>query len=153
MFDANLQSPEILNPQVVAFINHFESFAWFQNVGKPIQNNNIKQIHSWDNAWESLQDESWTDASFHEQIDQQHPAWIAAYDKVKQIISASENDYELEDGVFASMQAAYDAGGAAYEIAVNKNEGYYQKLIKWYQLGHWPCGWEGTFPKGKLIIF
>jgi hypothetical protein len=23
----------------------------------------------------------------------------------------------------------------------------------WYQRGHWPCGWEGDWPEGRLIVF
>lgn len=23
----------------------------------------------------------------------------------------------------------------------------------WYQAGHWPCGWEGNWPDGRLIVF
>lgn len=23
----------------------------------------------------------------------------------------------------------------------------------WYRRGHWPCGWEGEWPEGRLIVF
>jgi len=23
----------------------------------------------------------------------------------------------------------------------------------WYRAGHWPCGWEGDWPDGRLIVF
>jgi len=23
----------------------------------------------------------------------------------------------------------------------------------WYRAGHWPCGWEGDWPEGRLIVF
>jgi len=31
--------------------------------------------------------------------------------------------------------------------------GYYASLAHWYVQGHFPCGWEGEFPIGKLIIY
>lgn len=31
--------------------------------------------------------------------------------------------------------------------------GYYASQAYWYVKGHFACGWEGDFPKGKLIIF
>ena len=31
--------------------------------------------------------------------------------------------------------------------------GFYASQTYWYIKGHFPCGWEGQFPKGKLIIF
>ena len=30
---------------------------------------------------------------------------------------------------------------------------YYASQAYWYTKGHFPCGWEGKFPEGKLIIF
>lgn len=31
--------------------------------------------------------------------------------------------------------------------------GYYASQAYWYIKGHFPCGWEGTFPDGKLVIY
>jgi hypothetical protein len=30
---------------------------------------------------------------------------------------------------------------------------YYASQAYWYVKGHFPCGWEGEFSKGKLIIY
>lgn len=31
--------------------------------------------------------------------------------------------------------------------------GFYVSQAYWYMKGHFPCGWNGEFPKGKLIIY
>ena len=31
--------------------------------------------------------------------------------------------------------------------------GYYASQAYWYTKGHFPCGWKGKFPEGKLIIY
>jgi hypothetical protein len=31
--------------------------------------------------------------------------------------------------------------------------GFYASQAYWYVKGHFPCGWEGNFPEGKLIIY
>lgn len=31
--------------------------------------------------------------------------------------------------------------------------GYFASQGYWYSKGHFPCGWEGEFPKGKRIIY
>jgi hypothetical protein len=31
--------------------------------------------------------------------------------------------------------------------------GFYAKLASWYIKGHFPCGWQGAFPQGMLIIY
>lgn len=31
--------------------------------------------------------------------------------------------------------------------------GLYSQLASWYLAGRFPCGWQGEFPEGKMIIF
>ena len=31
--------------------------------------------------------------------------------------------------------------------------GFYANLASWYIKGHFPCGWQGVFPQGILIIY
>jgi hypothetical protein len=31
--------------------------------------------------------------------------------------------------------------------------GFYGSQAYWYVKGHFPCGWQGTFPQGKLVIY
>jgi hypothetical protein len=26
-------------------------------------------------------------------------------------------------------------------------------IVAWYLKGHYPCGWEGSYPEGRLIVF
>lgn len=31
--------------------------------------------------------------------------------------------------------------------------GFYASQAYWYVQGHFPCGWQGEFPKGKLVVY
>ena len=31
--------------------------------------------------------------------------------------------------------------------------GFYASQAYWYTAGHFPCGWRGAFPEGKLVIY
>ena len=31
--------------------------------------------------------------------------------------------------------------------------GFFASQAFWYVKGHFPCGWKGEFPKGKLVIY
>ena len=31
--------------------------------------------------------------------------------------------------------------------------GYYASMSYWYSVGHFPCGWRGQFPDGRLVIY
>ena len=34
-----------------------------------------------------------------------------------------------------------------------KSNKFLENIFKAYLTGGWPCGWEGNFPKGKLIVY
>lgn len=29
----------------------------------------------------------------------------------------------------------------------------FYEMWYWYRVGHWPCGWEGEWPEGRLIVY
>jgi hypothetical protein len=31
--------------------------------------------------------------------------------------------------------------------------GFYASQAYWYEHGHFPCGWQGEFPAGKLVVY
>ena len=39
------------------------------------------------------------------------------------------------------------------ELADIYQPGFYASQAYWYLKGHFPCGWEGRFPEGKLILY
>src|SRR5262245_36032940 len=46
--------------------------------------------------------------------------------------------------------------GAVDEIMVADLEPsltFFGSLFPWLRRGHWPCGWEGEWPQGKLILW
>ena len=46
--------------------------------------------------------------------------------------------------------------GAAHEVMladVAPNLNSFQSLMPWFRSGHWPCGWEGGWPEGKLVVW
>lgn len=46
--------------------------------------------------------------------------------------------------------------GAAHEIImadVEPNLNFFQSIMPWFRAGHWPCGWKGQWPEGKLIVW
>jgi hypothetical protein len=31
--------------------------------------------------------------------------------------------------------------------------GFFTSIAHWYINGHFPCGWWGAFPQGKLVVY
>ncbi|WP_432665081.1 hypothetical protein R9X47_02305 [Wukongibacter baidiensis] len=42
---------------------------------------------------------------------------------------------------------------ALYAFREYKEEPFYNELLSIYEQGYFPCGWKGTYPEGKIIIF
>ena len=42
------------------------------------------------------------------------------------------------------------AQAAFYDYVPN---GFYLGLLYWYRAGHFPCGWRGVHPQGRLVIY
>ncbi len=141
-----------VNPKVINFLEELDMIPWFKNIGEPLHDQKVKQVFSWNDGWEDLQNESWMNASFHAHVDSMNSIWDVAYEQALEILSKSINYYELEEGISVADAVAYDVAAAAVELATGKPD-FFSNLIKWYRLGHWPCGWEGEYPKGKLIVY
>jgi hypothetical protein len=46
--------------------------------------------------------------------------------------------------------------GAAQEVMladIDPNLNFFQSIMPWLRAGHWPCGWVGHWPEGKLIVW
>jgi hypothetical protein len=141
------------NSKTVNFIEELENIPWLQNVGKDLDTQEVTQLFSWNEAWENLQDENWINASFHEHIDNMNPVWDIAYDKALEVVSKSINCHEFEDGISVADAIAYDVAAAAVEISIGSASTFFTDLMKWYRNGHFPCGWDGQYPLGKLIVY
>ncbi|MBA4020313.1 MAG: hypothetical protein C0483_24390 [Pirellula sp.] len=46
-----------------------------------------------------------------------------------------------------------DLLNCAFNRAVNGTNGFYEQLFDAYRAGGWPCGWDGNFPSGRLIVY
>lgn len=45
---------------------------------------------------------------------------------------------------------------AALELLISHidpSHNFFQNLITWFEMGHWPIGWDGVWPNGRLIVW
>jgi hypothetical protein len=82
-----------------------------------------------------------------------NPIWDIAYDEALEVVSKSIYDHDFEDGISVADVIAYDVAAAAVEISIRSASTFFIDLMKWYPLGHFPCGWDGQYPVGKLIVY
>jgi hypothetical protein len=54
-----------------------------------------------------------------------------------------------------SIQVNYDITGVCMEAEYADvcPSGFFTHIGDWYLRGHFPCGWWGMFPQGRLVVY
>jgi len=67
-------------------------------------------------------------------------------------VEAYAKEHQLEH--FISSCVRWDTLNAVMEAAYERFNPpiFFLKLLEVYESGHFPCGWEGKFPKGRLLV-
>lgn len=159
-----------MQPRIAATIAQLEEVEWFKCVGARDTEAAII-LSSWREAIEHCSSLEWENLCLEaanqycerlvERSRERFRMWNEIVDELKPLtmpfvqrkIETVVREHELpkvfEDTVqwdilHLCMEAEY---GDVYP------PGYYASQGYWYMKGHFPCGWEGEFPKGKLIIY
>jgi hypothetical protein len=153
------------------FLDHLNSIQWFSRLGKPtLESIPHKQIQSWE-EWPGPEDVSvcamhLRQQALFENILQEsnqnrgslEQLWRTIHDVVVRVAANSIPFDPCKDAWHppnsAVWQAAWTAGLVGFCLLLNR-EISEELQVQWkcFASGHWPCGWEGDFPKGKLIIY
>lgn len=157
--------------QTSAQLTRLDDCEWFRNVGDPVSDETVVVVASWKEAirhcrtedWEYLQQETANLLGLRigGRSDERLQEWNDIVDEVKAVSMAlvsrkiqavvRENrlpkvfeDVVQWDVLHACMECEY-----ADIISLD----FYANQAYWYEQGHFPCGWEGIYPEGKLIIY
>jgi hypothetical protein len=133
-------------------MEELDTFPWFKRVGETIVGADVKQVYSWEAAWGCLHDDSWINATFHQAIDGGSDVWGRFYDQTKALVRKASS-FDPTSDINYPEAAAYDIACAASQLAAHSPNAFFVDLIDWYRAGHWPCGWDGTYPEGRLIVY
>jgi hypothetical protein len=159
-----------MHPRTVATVDKLDKVEWFTRVGKK-DTTRTRVLSSWPEAiehcgsleWENLCLEAVNQycARLVERSREQFNKWndIAGELKletipfVKRKIEAVVREHRLPQ-VFENM-VQWDILHVCMEAeyADVYQPGFYASQAYWYLKGHFPCGWEGRFPEGNLIIY
>lgn len=157
----NLKNLEILN-ETRELISRIELF-----IPQNENNNNFKIINDFEQAYiYGLGDESWTD--FREDRVANLKGEIYKYNNYREISKAIFNSkicnirdiypkfnnryLEQLEEIRNEMEADLSFCLTS-RLIMGKNNYFFEKIFKAYLTGGWPCGWEGDFPEGKLIVY
>jgi hypothetical protein len=159
-----------MHPQTIATVEQLERAKWFTNVGVEDAQETIV-LSSWQEAiehcssveWENLCLEARNQYSerliersrvrFNQWNDIVASIKVITEPIVRKKVEAVVRDHDLpkvfEDTVqWDILHVCMEA-----EYADVYQPGFYASQAFWYINGHFPCGWEGSFPNGTLIVY
>jgi hypothetical protein len=120
---------------IESLMEELDAFPWFKWVGEPIVGADVKQVFSWEAAWDCLHDDNWINAKFHEGIDGGSAVWGMFYDQTKALVIKASS-FDRTSDINYPEAAAYDIACAAFQLATHSPNAFFVDLIDWYKTGH-----------------
>ena len=159
-----------MHPRTEATLQELRQSEWFRNVGvRDTQRADV--LSSWDEAVESCASPDWEDLcleaanQYRERLAEASRAEFARWNDVDGLVKPAAVSLVREKA--SSVVAAHQLPKVFVdtvewdvlhllmecEFADVHPPGFYASQAYWYANGHFPCGWSGEFPQGRLIIF
>jgi hypothetical protein len=160
-----------MHSKTIATLDRLEKASWFSRVGLN-EGSNAVIVTSWLEAieycgsieWEDLQGDALNQyRAFIAQRSNErwHRLWNDTVDEVKKItrplvgrkIESVVRQNNLPKTF--SIQVNYDIIGVCMEAEYADvcPPGFFTSIGDWYLSGHFPCGWWGVFPEGRLVVY
>lgn len=85
--------------------------------------------------------------------------WPGSDDFYYDLDEALDHEYYADTGLYAHELIELPDRlllGHLTEIAMADlalHQRFFEPLFGWLRRGHWPCGWEGDYPDGKLMLW
>lgn len=156
-------------------LNRIKQINWFTNCGQNLQNEiqiSYSKVYNWNEAMRNYQDSNWENTTLearneltiflHNKYRSQYYKWNSIVKEArmfveKEIIPNIEDYREMNelDKVFIDC-VSWDILNAIMESTYSKCNHmpvFFLELLKVYESGNFPCGWDGEWPEGNLIIF
>jgi len=157
-------------PRTIATLNRLEKASWFSRVGIS-EGSCVVVVTSWPQAIELCDTSDWEDLrlealnQYRECIAHRSKERLELWnDAVREV---KKNTKPLVDRKIATVVREH-ALPEIFKMRVNRDiigfcmeaeyadvclPGFFTSIGNWYVNGHFPCGWRGVFPQGKLVIY
>ncbi len=159
-----------MHPRTIATLRELEEARWFSRVGVKDTDAAIV-LSSWQEAIESCKSSEWEELcleasnQYRERLcersmerfrkwndivtEVKHYSMPLVLKMIEDVVRKNKLPKVFEDTV------QWDIVGVCMEAeyADVYPPGFYASQAYWYVKGHFPCGWKGDFPEGKLIIY
>jgi hypothetical protein len=159
-----------MNATTAVALQKLKSQSWFASVGSQ-DLLGVKFVSSWMNAiahcagvqWENVQIEAQNQLT--EELSIRHRERYREWNRlvqelgptVRQLVEEKTREVVAKHGLpKVFVDSVYgDLLGFTMECEYSDvvPPGFCTRLAECYLAGHFPCGWEGEFPEGRLIVY
>jgi hypothetical protein len=159
-----------MHSRTVATLRQLEQANWFSCVGN-LDTEAAKVLSSWDDAIEHCSTLDWENLcleaanQYCERLREKSPSrfsqWNKVVDEVKpfaiEMVQRKCRTVVENHGLPKPFRDCVDWDILHLlleaEFADVFPPGFYASQAFWYLRGHFPCGWDGEFPAGRLVIY
>lgn len=152
------------------------SINWFVNCGQPFALDltmEAKQVRTWNQALKSCKSPAWDNAVLEAQ--NQLTLWLHLHqrekyqrwnetvdDHKKKVVNPLTEEKIVPFQIQNSLDIVFvhsvqwNILGALMENSYMKcghSAFFFLELLMVFEVGHFPCGWEGDWPQGKLVVY
>jgi hypothetical protein len=156
--------------RAIAVVDGVGAVPWFSRVGTFAGGPGAKPVKAWREALAKVTAEPWEELRLElanqlgERVDEVAPARYQGWNeitapvraRIREIVEPPVRAYVAEQKLAEKVlhRAQWDVMHAALEAAYSDivPVGPYSKWLEIYREGRFPCGWEGEYPKGVLLV-
>ena len=161
--------------EISAVHRYLDAMRLFSLCGKPLEHQpdlELVQIKSWHDVlvacgsleWETARLRTSGDLSIHvlRQFDSRYGQWgkiTSAWSPlirstVARHLAPIQSRYQLPEEVAWSAHWGILHGLLRWEYDdCGKPPQFYSRVLDLFERGHFPCGWQGNYPAGRLIVY
>lgn len=161
----------MISPNAMSLIEQFKQTDWFCHVGQPMTAPHVAVVKSWAEAGKSCASLKWE----HTRLDARNDLSMALDERFTDRYQAWNDIIEgIDERLMPTMEAVVERVSRRYGLPPQfarfvKSDarmacveadyadlvppGFYMRLAAIYLDGHFPCGWRGRWPKGKVVVF
>jgi hypothetical protein len=159
-----------MQPRTIAALDHLGRVSWFSRVGAK-DGSHVANVTSWPEAIEQCSSFDWEDLRLEalnryrtciaERSMARLRLWNDTLREVQKITrplaerktAAIARDYALPEIFGIQVRGDITLLCMESEYADVCPPGFFTSLGPWYLNGHFPCGWWGMFPAGRLVVY
>lgn len=158
--------------EIVCALEALDEIEWLERAGDPLDDGRVVVVRSWEDALTVLYRDRGrgrynvmgllqAPCTRIDQVYEQHPEidlwWQRAREEAKRYTllsgvpkSRARNDQDL---MFEHLYEFVSMLLAEIIASPEAESTYFREQLSWFHAGHFPCGWEGDWPDGRMRVF